>query len=177
MWMRLPLSSSLPSVGSSEDASLARQLLLAGSNAEVNRISCIEFDVSDIASSPELPSTTLRKVIDFNPNVKVRFIRGRSNTMHSSFSDLSSSWRHLDSPVAPDGFQQLKDCLPDSDDEEFDRFYRTMEYPNTRIPVGRNRGRRFSLDHSDDHEVPRTESRARSVSCDDFVFQSMKLGG
>jgi hypothetical protein len=175
--MRLPLSSSLPSVGSSEDGILACQLLLAGANAEVNRISCFEFDESDIRASPDTPAGRLKRTIDFNPTVAVRFFRGRSNTMNSSFSDLSSSWRHLDSPTAVDGVQQLKECLPDSDDEEFDRFYRTMEYPNVRIPLGTNRLRRLSLDQSEDYDPPSVAARARSVSCDDFVFQSMKLGG
>jgi hypothetical protein len=176
--MRLPLSSSLPSVGSSDDGALARQLLLAGTNAEVNRISCGEFDnESDVLSSPRTPNPRFEKLINFNPQVSVRFIRARSNTMHSSFSDLSGSLRYLDSPIAPDATQQLKECYQDSDDEEFDRFYRTMEYPPLRPQVCTNRARRLSLDHVDENTTSYVGSRARSVSCDDMVFQSMKLGG
>ena len=175
--MRLPLSSSLPSVGSSDDGALARHLLLAGTNAEVNRISCGEFDnESDVLSSPRTPNPCFERVINFNPQVSVRFIRPRSNTIQSSLSDWSASMRYLDSPIAPDATQELKECCQDSDDDEFDRFYRTMLNP-PRLGVPFPHSRRFSLDNVDENAPSHESGRPRSVSCDDFVFQSMKLGG
>ena len=180
--MRLPLSSSLNSLADSEDG-ISKQLMIAGTNAEFNRISCCDFeDDSDGTRSPVTPTRRSLKSINFDPNVRVRFIRPRSNTLRSSFSDLSASFRCLDSPVAGDSTQLLKEASPQSDDEEFDRFYRTMDLHRCQIPTPPSRSRRFSLDqvhelNVDDIHSPRLGGRTRSVSCDDFVFQTMNIGG
>jgi hypothetical protein len=174
--MRLPLSSSLPSVGSSDDGALTSQLLLAGANAEVNRFSWGEFDDSDLSASHRTTHAGLTRSINFNPKVAVRFIRSRSQTVFPSLSDISSSLRSFDSPVAADDIQALKDSLVDSDDEDFERFYRTMESSTAGITRPVNRPRRFSFESLDDLSVG-ASGRARSVSCDDYVFQSMKSGG
>jgi hypothetical protein len=174
--MRLPLSSSLPSIGSSDDGGLSKQLLLAGTNAEFNRISCCEFNNdSDSSSSPQTFDSRANKSIIFNPQVAVRFIRARSNTTHSGPSDMSNSLRSVDSLVVLDSTLNLKEPDIDSDDEEFDRFYRTMRPSVCLFTPSQRRNRRYSLDERD--ESPRMESRPRSVSCDELVFQSMKLGG
>lgn len=180
--MRLPLSSSLNSIADSEDG-ISKQLLIAGTNAEFNRISCCDYDdESELTHSPATPTRHSLKSINFDPQVRVRFIRPRSNTLRSSFSDLSSSFRCLDSPVAHDSTQLLKESSPQSDDEEFDKFYRTMEAHRCAIPTPPSRSRRLSFDqvhemHLDGLHSPRLGGRTRSVSCDDFVFQTMNIGG
>jgi hypothetical protein len=176
--MRLPLSSSLPSVGSSDDGILAKQLLLAGTNAEFNRASCSGIDKSDTSSSPRTLSPHEFKAINFNPEVSVRFIRRYAKISNSGVSDAFGSFRSSDSPIAPDATQSLKDDYVDSEDEEFDRFYRSMR-PGLGIsnPGSTERSRRFSLDQLEENLSDRTGGRARSVSCDEYLFQSMKMGG
>jgi hypothetical protein len=169
--MRLPLSSSLPSIADSDDGSLSRQLMLADTNAEYNRIAFNGYDnYTDISSpSPYSERDPLRS-IDFHPQVKVRFIRARSNTMRSSFSDLMGSFMCSDSPVGADSTQMLKECSPHSDDEEFDRFYRTMQSPICSIPTQQSRSRRLSYD-DDSSNLEGTFQvlqRPRSISCDNF---------
>lgn len=176
--MRLPLSSSLPSVGSSDDGILAKQLLLAGTNAEFNRASCSGIDKWDTSSSPGTLSPRESKAIIFNPEVSVRFIRRHPNVPTSGVSDAFGSFRSSDSPIAPDATQSLKDDYVDSDDEEFDRFYRSMR-PGLDLSHGSagERTRRLSLDQYEEIFSHQTERRERSVSCDEYLFQSMKLGG
>ena len=169
--MRLPLSSSLPSIADSDDGSLSRQLMLADTNAEYNRIAFSGYDdFTDISSpSPNSEKDPMRS-INFHPQVKVRFIRARSNTMRSSFSDLVGSIMCSDSPIGEDSTQMLKECSPQSDDEEFDRFYRTMQPPICSIPNPSSRVRRLSYD--DDGGMfegsLQVLSRPRSISCDNF---------
>jgi len=171
--MLLPLSSSLPSIADSEDGILSKQLMLADTNAEYNRIAFSQYDDYSDISSPS-PATTLReplKTITFHPEVSVRFIRPRLNTARSSFSDFFGSFKCPDSPLCEDSTQTLKESSPHSGDEEFDRFYRTMESHNYQIPTPPARSRRLSFDDGLDIESRHRGNRPRSISCDDHFFQ------
>ena len=175
--MQLPLSSSLPSITDSEDGLLTSHLMLADANAELNRMAYDDFDeYSD--GSPTTPQA-YHRIINFNPEVNVRFIRPRSGTMRSSFSDITGTIRSIDSPLHKDCKQSLKESSPLSDDdEEFDRFYKTMESKQS-LASPRSR-RRLSMDET----IPRYKAhrfeahfghfvgnRRRSLSCDNYFFQ------
>ena len=170
--MRLPLSSSLPSVTDSEDGEISKHLLLADTNAEFNRIALSQYDndSDNSSTSSYSPEREPLRLINFHPEVRVRFIRPRSSTMRSSFSDIPGSFRCCDSPIGEDSKQLLRESSPQSDDEEFDRFYRTMQ------PVcGRSRGQSFeeATESPSVHTVS-GGNRRRSVSCDDLFFQSIR---
>ena len=168
--MQLPLSSSLPSITDSEDGVLTSHLMMANANAEFNRMAYEDFDEYP-DNSPITPQACGR-LINFHPEVNVRFIRPRSGTQLSNVSDSSGTYRYLDSPVRPDCKQSLKESSPLSDDdEEFDRFFKTMEY---RHSFGAHRTpRRLSMDET----FPRfphpysNSNRQRSLSCDNYFFQ------
>ena len=165
--MQLPLSSSVASISDSDDL-LTNHLMLANANAEMNRVGYDAYeDYSD--ASPVTPQA-YQRVLQFNPEVTVRFIRPRSGTIMSSFSDICGTIRCADSPLQADCKQTLKESSPLSEeDDEFDRFYKTMECR------GSLNSRRFSMDES--IPVYRSTSRLtpnfqhhnrqRSLSCDD----------
>ena len=175
--MQLPLSSSINSQTDSEDGLLSQSLRLADSNAEINRFAFSHYDeYSDV--SPASSRAYLRS-INFNPEVSVRFIRPRSNTMKSNLSDASvgSGTRFPESPIGRDAKQLLKESSPISDDEEFDRFYKTMR-PMKLFPT-RISTRRLSMDDTPciHEESPRNyrANRTRSISCDDNFFQTINF--
>ncbi len=190
--MQLPLSSSL---SESEDGVLHQHLKLADSNAELNKCIFYGLEVPYETSSTDLAACA--RGIYFNPEVSVRFIRPRSNTMRSNLSDVSiaSNNRYGESPLGPDSKQQLKESSPQSDDEEFEKFYKTM--PQVRIYQGHLSNhpvRRLSLDgdmrggieempsYYEDDDATSTStpdenrySRTRSMSCDEFFFHTNSI--
>lgn len=186
--MQLPVSSSPVSVTDSEDASVARRLVVASNNAEVNRFAFFQSD--EISETTPVNVKAHSRELHFDPIVKVRAIRPRSNTMKSNISDLSvgSSCCTL-SPRASDYLIELNDTNPDSEDDEFNRFYSTMPSVDILSVLGQ---RRTSLDdlvlrfgngsgffgqqESLNEAVTTPDStghvtRARSVSCDDYFFR------
>ena len=184
--MQLPVSSSPISATDSEDMSVARRLVLAGNNAEVNRFAFFQYD--DLSETTPIHAKTRTKELQFNPVVNVRSIRPRSNTMRSNISDTSCC---TTSPRAPDYMVELNDCNPDSDDDEFDRFYKTMPSVDVLSMLGQRRasvddvslkimtkagffGPADSIYESDsafEGISPEQLLRPRSVSCDDFFFR------
>jgi len=188
--MQLPVSSSPVSATDSDDASVARRLVLAGNNAEVNRFAFFQYD--DLPETTAIHVKTRARELQFHPIVKVRGIRPRSNTMRSNVSDASCC---TTSPRAPDYMIELNDTNPDSDDDEFDRFYKTMPSVDVSSLLGQ---RRASVDELSLKLMTKsgffgsgdsiTESnlavdelstepllRPRSVSCDDFFFRQHNL--
>jgi len=184
--MQLPVSSSPISATDSEDVSVARRLVLAGNNAEVNRFAFFQYD--DPSETTPIHTKTRTKELQFNPIVKVRSIRPRSNTMRSNVSDASCC---TTSPRAPDYMVELNDSNPDSDDDEFDRFYKTMPSVDVLSMMGHRRasvddvslkwmttagffGSTDSTNGSDsatDGMSAEQLLRPRSVSCDDYFFR------
>jgi hypothetical protein len=186
--MQLPISSSFPD---SEDSVLSHQLHLADANAELNRFGLSYGEAPSYEYSPSCVRANGKAII-FNPEVSVRFIRPRSNTMRSSVSDASvnSLNRYGESPLGPDSMQRLKESSPLSDDEEFERFYKTMpqvrvqashssELPVCRLSLdGLARNDRMSSYYEED-DVTATitpdenrYTRTRSISRDEDFFQT-----
>jgi hypothetical protein len=183
--MQLPVTSSPISVTDSEDGLLSEHLVLASCNAEENRFTMSHYD--DISEATPMNIQPRIKSIHFNPEVDVRFIRPRSNTMRSTTSDVSGgSYTYPVSPIGEDGKMQLNDISsPVSDDDEFEKFYRTMPRMNLEILTKR---RRSSIDEislpssytpplvytGDDVDFYNScdrVNRSRSVSCDDYFFR------
>lgn len=188
--MLLPVSSSPLSATDSEDRLLTKQLVLADTNAELNRFAFSHFD--DQSETSPNGSHQRLKSIQFNPEVNVRYIRPRSNTMRSTMSDASASSSGF--PNSPRECKvELNDASPeDSDDDDFERFYKTM--PPMDFSVIRDGRRRASVDefaiigtpslYTHETDTPdaresttvlRGPSRTRSVSCDDYFFQSTNI--
>jgi hypothetical protein len=189
--MMLPVSSSPISASDSDDASVARRLVLAGNNAEVNRFAFFQYD--EPTETTPIHTKTRARELQFNPIVNVRAIRPRSYTLRSNISDVSmGSSCCAASPRAPDYQEDLNDTNPDSDDDEFDRFYKTMPSMDV-LNIGDRR--RSSVDdfslklishmgyvHSQE-SIPESfdassnehSNRPRSISCDDFFFRQHNL--
>jgi hypothetical protein len=186
--MQLPASSSPVSVTDSEDASVARRLIVASNNAEVNRFAFFQYD--DISETTPVHVKTHTRELHFDPIVKVRAIRPRSNTMKSNVSDLSVGSSCC--PVSPRGSDyviELNDTNPDSDDDEFNRFYNTMPSVDIISVLGKRRASVddlsfivadesgfFGLQGSSNEALTTPDStthvaRPRSVSCDDYFFR------
>ena len=174
--MLLPLSYSLPNNTDSDDGSIYAQLQLANTNAEYNRVQCFHSD-------DDYPETVIRnpvrvrcKGINFHPEVSVRYIPSRAKTANVGSGETSSYLMLNDSPVPPDSKLLLKECSPVSDDEDFNRFYRTMESNVACLPIIQARCRTFSLDCLNDYPQSSPASRRpRSMSCDDLFLPALKL--
>lgn len=168
--MRLPITPSHLSSQDLDDNALDVHLLHAGANSECNRIQCIDFDdFRDGQVTPKPIGRSQLRSIKFHPEVSIRFIRARSNTIRSSISDNSSSHWSSSSPMPPDTKLLLREYSPVSDDEEFDRFYNAPEsgfaFPSCLDP----RLRSLSFDYLDEPRLIGLSSRRRrSFSCDEL---------
>jgi len=162
-----------------DEGHLSARLILAENNSEYNRIQCYDSDdLYEQSLSPTMPMSRNSRSINFNPEVSVRFIRARSNTILSNTSDVSGSFRLSTSPIPPDTKQILRECSPVSDDEEFDRFYRTMDSSTNCFPLILPGARRLSFDcYNGSPRLRSPTGRHRSLSCDDMFFHSLTIGG
>ena len=93
-----------------EEGHLSARLILAENNSEYNRIQCYDSDDPyDQSMSPTMPMSRNSRSINFNPEVSVRFIRARSNTILSNVSDVSGSFGLSTSPIPPDTKHLLRE--------------------------------------------------------------------